>query len=95
MHDAAFCWAERKTDRNKWFGCRASASLCWLPAHRAAESRPSSPAFSNESFWLQVYSNNGAIQQVIQPADAKPAITIGFQKNAVFATLVGMAVIFG
>jgi hypothetical protein len=39
-------------------------------------------------------SDVGTSQQVIQSANAEPAIPVGFQKDAMFASLCGIAVIF-
>ena len=35
-----------------------------------------------------------ALQQIIQPADAVPAITVGFQYQPVLAVVTGLAVVF-
>ena len=36
-----------------------------------------------------------ALEQIIEPADAVPAIAVGFEQQRVPATVVGAAVIFG
>ena len=65
--------------------CLSRASrclLCSVPTNPCAE------------VWVPRSSDRGALQQIVQPTNSKPAVAVWFKQDAVLALLLGIAVIF-